>query len=245
MEGNIPSYQIPQFYRCREPFPFITKDLEDVLEPIEFRTKGGLRAIGYRAELLPEVIEVYLRARAAGKLKGRQKEIADQAEILGRGLMRLGIVALVDEVTGFQEVRDRDALQEILTIFLRTELAAWAKRFPDEFYRQIYKLRGWQWKGRAVNPPQVVAYYTKDIVYSSLGARYFDGAGETKSFGSRRAETQTSSMVDRRCRASSACSASPRSYYAHAHINNMGPIHAMARSSSSSTRRYAPIASDA
>ena len=111
---------------------------------------------------------MYLRARAAGKLKGRQKEIADQAEILGRGLMRLGIVALVDEVTGFQEVRDRDALQEILTIFLRTELAAWAKRFPDEFYRQIYKLRGWQWKGRAVNPPQVVAYYTKDIVYARL-----------------------------------------------------------------------------
>jgi hypothetical protein len=44
----------------------------------------------------------------------------------------------------------------------------WAKRFPDEFYEHIFRLKGWQWKGRGVNPPQVVAHYTKDIVYHRL-----------------------------------------------------------------------------
>jgi hypothetical protein len=83
-------------------------------------------------------------------------------------LAAVGIVALVDEATGYQEVRDKLALQAILDKFLQKEFAAWAKRFPDEFYQQIFRLRGWQWRGMKVNRPQVVAHYTKDIVYSRL-----------------------------------------------------------------------------
>jgi hypothetical protein len=30
---------------------------------------------------------------------------------------------------------------------IRKELAAWAKKFPDEFYENIYKLKGWPWPG--------------------------------------------------------------------------------------------------
>jgi P63C domain len=47
-------------------------------------------------------------------------------------------------------------------------LAAWAKTFPNEFYEQIFRLRGWQWKGGSTNPPQAVAGYTKDFVYARL-----------------------------------------------------------------------------
>jgi hypothetical protein len=71
-------------------------------------------------------------------------------------LADVGIIALVDEATGYQEVRDKLALQAILDAYLRKELAAWAKRFPDTFYRQIFRLRSWQWKGMKVNRPQVV-----------------------------------------------------------------------------------------
>ena len=52
--------------------------------------------------------------------------------------------------------------------FLRKELAAWAKRFPDEFYQQIFRLQGWEWKGMSINRPQAVGHYTKDIVYARL-----------------------------------------------------------------------------
>jgi hypothetical protein len=65
-------------------------------------------------------------------------------------------------------IRDRLALQAILERFLATEFAAWAKRFPDEFYQQIFRLRGWNWRGMKVNRPQVVANHTKDLVYSRL-----------------------------------------------------------------------------
>lgn len=85
-----------------------------------------------------------------------------------RALAHVGITALVDEATGYQEVRDRRALQEILDKFLLKEFAAWAKRFPNEFYQQIFRLRNWQWRGMKVNRPQIVAHYTKDLVYARL-----------------------------------------------------------------------------
>jgi hypothetical protein len=85
-----------------------------------------------------------------------------------RALAHVGIIALVDEATGYQEVRDRLALQEILDKFLLKEFATWAKTFPDEFYKEIFRLHGWQWRGMKVNRPQIVAHYTKDLVYARL-----------------------------------------------------------------------------
>jgi hypothetical protein len=75
---------------------------------------------------------------------------------------------LVDEATGYQEVRNRQALQAILDAFLRHELAAWAKRFPDEFYREMFRLRGWEWKQVSVKRPILVGKLTNDVVYERL-----------------------------------------------------------------------------
>ncbi len=159
---------MPAFLTAKNLAPFISKELETTSSQIEFRTVRGARAFGYPAELLPKVCDVFLDADEARALAQNQKHIAMRAKILIRGLAHVGIVALVDEATGYQELRDRLALQAILDRFLRKELAAWAKRFPDEFYQQIFRLRAWNWKGMRVNRPQVVASYTKDFVYERL-----------------------------------------------------------------------------
>lgn len=135
---------------------------------MQFRTPQGRKAWGYRADLLTQVCEVYLQARDDKKLLKEQEKFARACELLMRGLAHVGIVALVDEATGYQDVRDRQALQAILDKYLRKELAAWAKRFPDEFYQHIFRLRGWEWRGMYINGPRVLANYTKDIVYKRL-----------------------------------------------------------------------------
>jgi len=66
-----------------------------------FRTAEGRRGYGYRAELLPKVCTVYLEARDAGELLPSQQHIAERSEILIRGLATVGIIALVDETTGY------------------------------------------------------------------------------------------------------------------------------------------------
>jgi len=145
------------------------KDLSSRIEnPIRFVTINGPIAHGYEATALTDLCDVFLSARKAGVLKPSQLHIADQCEMLLKGFATVGIIALVDEATGYQEVRDRQALQEILDKYLRKEFAAWAKTFPDEFYREIFRLRGWVWKGMRVNRPQCVANYTRDLVYARL-----------------------------------------------------------------------------
>jgi P63C domain len=164
---------IPFFLQADALKPFISEDLLKSTTPIFFRDKNGRRAVGYDAELLPMVAEVYLRMRDAylteGKAIPRQyAHIIEACDAVIRGLARVGIIALVDEATGYQDVRDRLALQAILDQYLRKEFAKWAKQFPPEFYQGIFRLRGWQWRGMKVNPPQIVAHYTKDLVYARL-----------------------------------------------------------------------------
>ncbi len=147
---------------------FISDELVNgPLKPIVYRAHNRT-VTGFPADILPAACDVWLRARDAGVLQDQQLDKAKKAEILMRGLAHVGVIALVDEATGYQEVRDRLALQAILDKFLAKEFAAWAKRFPDEFYQQIFRLRNWQWRGMKVNRPQVVAKYTNDLVYARL-----------------------------------------------------------------------------
>src|SRR5262249_3751703 len=144
--------QLPFFLQADGLKSLIDKDVTASTKPIFYLTKAGGKGVGYDAELLPQVCELYLKFRdksltQTGKIPSRYSHIIRACDILMRGLARVGIVALVDEATGYQEVRDRRALEAILDRFLRKELAAWAKRFPDEFYQEIFRLRGWEWKG--------------------------------------------------------------------------------------------------
>jgi hypothetical protein len=140
-----------------------------IQNPFVFDGGGPLPTQGYEANILGQLCTAVLDAKNADLLKTTQENRYGEAcYILSRAFMHVGIVGLVDEATGYQEVRDRLALQAILDKFLLKELAAWAKRFPDEFYEQMFRLRGWEWKGMKVNRPQVVAGYTKDLVYERL-----------------------------------------------------------------------------
>jgi hypothetical protein len=160
---------LPLFLAPGQLKPFIDQELyEGPLNPIDYL--DGERVVrGYDASILPAVCNVWLRAREAGALQKQQQAKAQKAEILMRALAETGIVALIDEVTGYEKVRPQNALQAYLDMVIRKELAAWAKRFPDEFYENIYKLKGWPWPGMQKNRFSIVAHYTRDPVYERLG----------------------------------------------------------------------------
>ena len=136
--------------------------------PIKFRTPNGNVAYGYEATILADICEAVLQARSDGKLQKQQEHIAKRCEILVRGFARVGIIALVDEATGFQEVRARRALETILENFIADELLKWAKRFPDEFYREMARLRGLRYSEIATKRPAYIGRLTNDLVYDRL-----------------------------------------------------------------------------
>jgi hypothetical protein len=159
----------PIFVAPRQLEPFITKELRDgPLRPIDY-LDGDRIVRGYDASILVAVCNVWLSARQAGALQEQQLDKAKKAEILIRALAETAIVALVDDATGYQSVRPQGALQSFLELVIRRELAVWAKKFPDEFYVNIYKLKGWVWPGMSKNRYSVVANYTTNLIYDRLG----------------------------------------------------------------------------
>lgn len=87
---------------------FVSDHLRGVTQnPIKFITTDGLLAYGYEATVLADICEAVLAARSEGLLQKQQEHIAAKCEILVRGFARVGIVALVDEATGFQYDRPR------------------------------------------------------------------------------------------------------------------------------------------
>jgi hypothetical protein len=168
-KGSYAKTELPNFIAAKNLLPFVSDELLGVIEPVDFINKRGQKAQGYRAELLPLVCDVYLDARKAGNvLTESQEKVAAQAEILIRGFARVGIVALVDEATGYQRDRATDALSKILERFIAKELQPWIKTFPDEFYEQLFRLRGLEFPHDTVKRPQYFGYLTTDIIYKRL-----------------------------------------------------------------------------
>lgn len=140
-----------------------------IRNPILFQPDGFAKtAYGYEATILPDICDAVLEAEKKGLLLPSQAHFARQCAILSKAFARVGIIALVDEATGYQGVRPQDALEQYLQLIVRKELAAWVKKFPDEFYENIYKLKGWIWPGMGKNRYSVVAHYTRDLVYERM-----------------------------------------------------------------------------
>ena len=135
--------RLPRFAASKSINPFISKELEcGLANPILFNANGR-EAYGFQAKILPDICQAVLDARRAGSLDSQQSALADRAEILIRGLAAIGIIALVDEATGYQEIRERNALATILEKFIAKELQPWTRTFPPEFYSEIFRLKGW------------------------------------------------------------------------------------------------------
>ena len=163
--GGLP---MPAFLSDASLEPFVPASLRLALsDPVVFRGRGGQRR-GIEANLLPEICEAWLKARDAGILQPRQLRIAEKADAIKRALADVGITALVDEATDYQEVRDRDELHGILEAYIAKELRPWAAQFPEEFYRQLFRLRGWQYSPVSVKRPGTLGRIVSELIYEKL-----------------------------------------------------------------------------
>ena len=136
--------------------------------------------IGYRAELLPDVCDIFADAERAGKLRKNQLHIAAACRILSRGLTRLGIIGLVDEATGYQHMRAANALAKILETYIAKELQPWVYTFGNEFYQQLFRLRGLDYQKDSVKRPQYFGHLTNDIIYRRLAPGVLDEIKRTE-----------------------------------------------------------------
>jgi hypothetical protein len=171
--------ELPFFLQADALKPFISDDLAMSTNPIFYKAKSGGRGVGYDARLLPQVAEVYLqfrdaKLRAREKIPARYEGMIVAADILIRALANIGIIALVDEATGFQRARAHDALARILEEFIAKELQPYVRMFQDSFYQELFRLRGLDYPKDTVKRPQYFGHLTNDIVYARLAPGVLD-----------------------------------------------------------------------
>lgn len=180
---------LPPFIAAENLLPFVSDDLRRAATPIRFRTRRGSKAYGYDALLLPMVCEVYLSARDAHldalKAAQRQREggraiearaillpsqerIVQTCDLLMRAMARKHIVALVDQATGYQDQEVRDEIAKILAQYIAPHLMPWTLRFPDEFFRQLYRIYGWPYVPGNRKMSQYVGKFINKYVYEVL-----------------------------------------------------------------------------
>ena len=167
--GNSRVIGIPTFMDAKNLQPYVNEYVKGVIKKVEYLDIKGSAQQGFDCMILPAVCDVYLRAREDGVLLPTQIDTAQKAEVLMRSLARVGITALVDEATGYQYDREHDELQKILKAYISEELLPWQKRFPDIFYKELFRLNGWNYTVNGIKKrPGVIGKWTNTIIYEEL-----------------------------------------------------------------------------
>src|ERR1035437_1908569 len=177
---------LPFFLQADVLNPFISDELRVSTTPILFRMRSGQRAVGYDAMLLPMVCEVYLNLRdalnkklgsevssagekrAASATMRQYQHIISACDALVRGLARRGIIALIDDATGYRANQAKEDMLRVIAQYLTPDLRRWAQKFPPEFFEEIYRLYGWEYKPGSIKHPQYVGKLITKHIYDPL-----------------------------------------------------------------------------
>lgn len=133
---------------------------------IEFSIPGAPNGQGYTAEFFVDVCNAYVDALIDGKLHPKQLHIARRAWEIQRAFAKLGLVALIDEVTGYQLDRAADDLRRKFAVYLLDNPSEWARMFPPEYFSLLAKVYRVKFaKGRY---PAFFGLFTRKFIYEPV-----------------------------------------------------------------------------
>lgn len=147
--------------------PFVSNELlVRIQSPTKFKYKSNI-TYGYDSDTIIDIAEAVIKADNAGVLQTQQAAIAHQCRVITSSLTRLGLIALIDEATGYQTKRDSDELQKILAAYLLPEHRPWMKTIPESFTDEIYRVYGWK---RTANNrgPRYAGKLIRQLIYAQL-----------------------------------------------------------------------------
>lgn len=95
---------LPEYVSARYLKEYVDDELKEKLEQaITYINQNGRLTTGVDATVLPDICDVWITAKENGALNEQQAQTADRAYVLMKGFATVGIIALIDEVTGYQE----------------------------------------------------------------------------------------------------------------------------------------------
>lgn len=171
LTGRRESGKLASYLEAQSLKPYLNSD-EIVRQTLQFSIPGTQYVgHGYEATLLLDICDAYLRARDDKALTPNQMEIAKQAEIITRACAKVGIIALIDEATGYQAFRKKQELQLKLQAFIAEDLQEWALMFPQEFWFELARLEGVHYspRSRPLRWGKYIMAFVYDAVDGDIG----------------------------------------------------------------------------
>ncbi len=167
--------KITSLYTQKSLENFFSEEMKIKLQnPVIVKTSRKTFMETLDGETFVEICDSILKSRDHGCLSRQQVNLAISADRLVRAIAKTGMVSLIDEATGYQENRAKDALSKILEGFISQELQPYVSMFPHVFFKQLFRLRGLDFLKDGVKNPRYFGHLVNNIVYKRLAPGVFD-----------------------------------------------------------------------
>lgn len=154
---------------------FISSDLKEKLDSaVSYIATNGKYSQGIEATVLPLICDVYYKASIKHKDNEGLKKAGETAYKIILAFSQYGVLKYVEQITGYRYT-DEDIIiaKQLKEWGVSPTIVDWGKEFQTEFYRHIYRLKGWDFNPKTVKKPQVIGTYTNKYIYSYLPADVF------------------------------------------------------------------------
>lgn len=181
---------LPRMLKAKYIEPYLSDELKEWLDnTVDGKVQkirppeGGNLFTVFKASLLVDVADAFYQAKNNGVLEGDnwefQRDLADRLHKITLAFSKVGIDAVIDEVTGYQDSRETDSLQKLLNLYVEDYFQPWQKRFPESFYKEIFRLKNWEYKGKSQRPYEV-SKITNKFIYDHLPVDVMQDVRERK-----------------------------------------------------------------
>jgi hypothetical protein len=160
--GNLESY-----VQIKALEPYMPPTLQDRMIDFVIPEVVNKAVKGMTAETFLEICGAYVRAWQDEAIESEaQVAIAKRAAIFLAACSKVGLIALIDEATGYQYRRAEEELQLKLRAFLLEEMRKWERTFPNELWEQFGRLTNW--KGSVHQRPKYWGKLVMELIYEYL-----------------------------------------------------------------------------
>ena len=134
-------------FKKNEKCPDEVNDIErvfrqEVIQFVRIGTGGSTpkHTNGFEATFLMDICHFLQDVYLAGILPEKHNELHARATIISRAFAKSGIIAIIDEATGYNKAKDE--YRKLFKQFILEEAREWKKEFPDELIDIFYRIYG-------------------------------------------------------------------------------------------------------
>lgn len=170
IEGAV----LPEFLSSNILKEFIDSELEALLSSaVLYISTTNKTATGIPANILPRICDVFVRAAKKFPENENIVKAAEAAYEIIMAFSEFGVIKWVDKITNYKYEEEDYVIQQQLALYVAPQILDWQKEFQSDFYKEIFRLKGWPYNPYTVARPGVVGTYTNQYIYSFLPTDVF------------------------------------------------------------------------